>query len=124
MPLACFSRLRARRPPPVSVPSSGSDSRSGGLVSGSTTGTVSDKIFFHVDCGDPHVCFSIVITTWEIVHVINFVHVTTFFELRTSHVALRICIIILDVVSFKLLVYKIYYVSNNMVCVQNLLRVQ
>ena len=48
--------------PPVSVPSSGSASHSGGLASGSSTGTVSDKLFsiVCVDCGDPRVCFSIV----------------------------------------------------------------
>ena len=46
------------------------------------------------------------------------------FLLRTSHVAVRRCIIILDVASFKLRVYKIYYVSNNIVRVQNLFLVQ
>ena len=44
-----------------------------------------------------------------------------FLELRTPDVALCTCIIIYDSVSFKLFIYKIYYVYNNIVRVQNLL---
>ena len=59
------------------------------------------------------------ITTQEIVHVINILHVIKKFELRTPTVALCTCIIIYDSVLFKLFIYKIYYVYNKIVCIQS-----
>ena len=62
---------------------------------------------------------SILITTREILHVINILHVIIFFELRTPDVALCTCIIIYYIVSFELYIYKIYYMYNNMARAKN-----
>ena len=64
------------------------------------------------------------ITTREILHVINILHVIIFFELRTPDISVCTCTIIYYVVLFKLCIHKLYHMYNIIVRVQKLLRVQ
>ena len=62
MPLACSFLLSARPPRPLFRPPGRLCIRGGGVALGSTSGTVSDKLFsiVKVDCRDPRVCFGVV----------------------------------------------------------------
>ena len=64
------------------------------------------------------------ITTREILHVINILHVIIFFELRTPDIAVCTCTIIYYIVSFKLCIHKLYHMYHIIVRVQKLLRAQ